>query len=215
MIAGPTPADRTPVVHVVDDHDGSRKAAERVLGAARFAVKLYASAEDYVGALPEGHGCLVLDLRMPGASGLELQESLALAPDPMPIVFLSGHADVPKARQAFKAGAADFLTKPVDAKALVAAVTRALAKDAEDRAARKRGTEAHTRYERLTPREREVFAYVIGGQLNKQIAYELGTTEHTVKVHRGRLMAKLEADSVADLVRIALDLGVSPIGSPR
>jgi FixJ family two-component response regulator len=166
-------------------------------------------------SLPAGHGCLVLDLSLPGQDGLELQERLAAFDEALPIVFLTGHGDVPKTARAMKAGAVDFLTKPVEAAALLDAVRRALTRDAEARAARDRKRAAQARYDRLTPREREVFAHVISGQLNKQIAYGLGTSEHTVKVHRQHVMEKLEAESVPDLVRLAGDLGIAPAGSVR
>ncbi len=204
-----------PIVHVVEDHESSRKATARVLQAAGYAVHQYASAEEFLAAMPAGPGCLVLDLQLPGPSGLDLQERLAVAPDPMPVVFLSGKSDVPKTARAMKAGAVDFLTKPVSGNALLEAVARALVKDSEDRIVRTRRLEARARYERLTPREREVFARVISGQLNKQAGFDLGTTEHTIKVHRQRVMQKLEADSVADLVRIATDLDISPVGKVR
>jgi FixJ family two-component response regulator len=154
----------------------------------------------------------VLDLRLPGPSGLDLQERLTSADIALPVVFVSGHGDVPKTARAMKAGAIDFLVKPIDVPVLLEVVERALAKDAENRTLRARRRDARMRYERLTPREREVFAHVISGQLNKQIAFDLGTTEHTVKVHRHRVLEKLEARSIADLVRLAADLGVAPIG---
>ncbi len=199
-----------PVVHLVEDHDSSRKATARVLRTAGHPVEVYASADEFLAEMPAGPGCLVLDLKLPGPSGLDLQERLTTAENPMPVVFLSGHGNVPKTARAMKAGAVDFLAKPVSAPALLEAVARALVKDAEDRAVRARKREVRRRYESLTPREREVLAYVIGGQLNKQTAFELGTSEHTIKVHRRRLMQKLEADSVADLVRMASDLGIPP-----
>jgi FixJ family two-component response regulator len=200
------------VVHVVEDDDSSRKATTRVLQAAGHRVRAYASAQEYLKEMPAGPGCLVLDLRLPGPSGLDLQERLVTTADPMPIVFLSGHGDVPKTVRAMKAGAIDFLTKPVSAPVLLDAVARAIARNAEDRAVRARRRDVRARYERLTPREREVLAHVISGQLNKQAAFDLDTSEHTIKVHRQRVMQKLEARSVADLVRMAADLGISPVG---
>jgi FixJ family two-component response regulator len=210
-----TSAIEGPVVHVVEDHDSSRKATTRLLQAAGYAARMYASAADFLAEMPAGPGCVVLDLRLPGLSGLDLQDTLARSEDPLPVVFLSGHGDVPKTAQAMKAGAVDFLTKPVNGKALLEAVARALVRDSENRTVRARQQEARTRYERLTPKEREVFAHVISGQLNKQAGFDLGASEHTVKVHRGRVMHKLEADSVADLIRIAADLGISPVGKVR
>jgi FixJ family two-component response regulator len=178
-------------------------------------VRLYESATQFLASPPTGHGCIVLDLGLPDVSGLELQERLATTEGTLPILFLTGHGDVPKTAQAMKAGAIDFLTKPVEASVLLEAVSRALTQDRVSRAVTVRRRAARVRYERLTPREREVFAHVISGQLNKQIAFDLGTSEHTIKVHRQRVMEKLEADSVPDLVRLAEDLGVAPIGSVR
>jgi len=208
-------APETPLVHIVEDDESSGTATARVLRAAGLAVRLYQSAPEFLAAHPAGHGCIVLDLSLPGPDGLDLQERLAANDDAPPVVFLTGHGDVPKTARAMKAGAVDFLTKPVDAPALLEAVARALERDKANRAARVRMQAARVRYERLTPREREVLAHVISGQLNKQIAFDLGTTEHTVKVHRQRVMEKLEADSVPDLVRLAEDLGITPAGSVR
>jgi FixJ family two-component response regulator len=157
----------------------------------------------------------VLDLQLPGASGLELQERLTAAENPLPIVFLTGHGDIPKSVRAMKAGAVDFLTKPVEAPVLLDAVARALARDGENRAIRARRDQARTCYNRLTPREREVFAHLISGQLNKQIGFDLGITERTTKIHRHQVLAKMEADSIADLVRMAADLGIAPAGTVR
>jgi FixJ family two-component response regulator len=155
----------------------------------------------------------VLDLRLPGQSGLDLQNRLTTLANPLPIVFLTGHGDVFKAVRAMKAGAIDFLTKPVEAPVLLDAVGRALARDAENRGARSRMQDTQVRFNRLTPREREVFAHLISGQLNKQIGFDLGITERTTKAHRHQVLAKMEANSVADLVRMAGDLGIAPTGS--
>jgi FixJ family two-component response regulator len=208
----PKLAPEAPIIHLVEDDESSGVATSRLLRAAGLDVRLYRSAPEFLASLPSGPGCLVLDLSLPGPSGLELQERLATLDDALPIVFVTGHGDVPKTAQAMKAGAIDFLTKPVDAEALLDAVRRALARDSAARGARARTREARARYERLTPREREVLAHVISGQLNKQIAFDLGTSEHTIKVHRQRVMEKLEAASVPDLVRLAEDLGIPPVG---
>jgi FixJ family two-component response regulator len=157
----------------------------------------------------------VLDLRLPGPNGLELQDRLTTAENPLPIVFLTGHADVPKSVRAMKAGAVDFLTKPVAPEVLLDAVARAVVLDAETRAVRARQQEARSRYTRLTPREREVFAHLISGQLNKQVGYDLGISERTTKIHRRQVLEKMQADSIADLVRMAADLGIAPAGSVR
>jgi FixJ family two-component response regulator len=205
----------TPVVHVVEDDESSGQATARVMRAAGLAVRIYQSASRFMEQSPTGPGCIILDLNLPGPSGLELQERLTQIEDALPIVFLTGHGNVPKTAHAMKAGAVDFLTKPVEAPVLLEAVSRALAQDAANRVVRDRWRKARARYERLTPREREVLSHVISGQLNKQIAFDLGTSEHTIKVHRHNVMAKLEAASVPDLVRLAEDLGIAPTGGPR
>jgi FixJ family two-component response regulator len=203
------------VVHVIEDDESSRIASSRLLRSAGYAVRAYANGEEFLANPPTEAGCVVLDLRLPGPSGLDLQELLTTVDNSLPIVFLTGHADVPKTVRAMKAGAVDFLTKPVDAPVLLDAVARAIARDAEDRAVRARQQEVRTRYNRLTPREREVFAHLISGQLNKQVGFDLGISERTTKIHRHQVLQKMEAASIADLVRMAADLGVSPTGNVR
>jgi FixJ family two-component response regulator len=201
-----------PVVHVVEDDESSRRASRRVLEHAGYQVRAYATAAEYLAAAPAGPGCLVLDLRLPGQSGLELQEQILAGDDPLPIVFLTGHGDIPATVRAMQHGAVDFLTKPVDAETLLDAVRRALARDLELRPVRERRRDARARYAHLTGREREVFAHLISGQLNKQIGFDLGIAERTVKVHRHQVLEKMGADSIADLVRIAADLQVAAEG---
>ena len=213
--AVPPPLDGAPIVHVVEDDASSALATARVLRAAGLDVRLYESSAQLLADLPSGHGCIVLDLSLPEVSGLELQERLATREGTPPVLFLTGHGDIPQTARAMKAGAIDFLTKPVEAAVLLEAVERAIAQDRLSPAVLARRRAARIRYERLTPREREVFAHVISGQLNKQIASDLGTSEHTIKVHRQRVMEKLGADSVPDLVRLAEDLDVEPTGSVR
>jgi FixJ family two-component response regulator len=203
------------VVHVIEDDESSRIASSRLLRSAGYAVRAYANGEEFLANPPTEAGCVVLDLRLPGPSGLDLQELLTTVDNSLPIVFLTGHADVPKTVRAMKAGAVDFLTKPVDAPVLLDAVARAIARDAENRAVRARQQEVRTRYNRLTPREREVFAHLISGQLNKQVGFDLGISERTTKIHRHQVLQKMEAASIADLVRMAADLGVSPTGNVR
>jgi FixJ family two-component response regulator len=197
--------ERAPVVHVVDDDDSVRTAVVRLLQAAGHEARGYGSAGEFLLGRSDRNapGCVVLDVRMPGPSGLDLQEALARLEVPLPIVFLTGHGDIPMSVRAMKAGAVDFLTKPVSRDALLAAVRTALARDAETRLARERLQSFRTRYETLTPREREVFAGVVAGKLNKQIAGELGTAERTVKAHRAQVMEKMQVASVAELVHVA------------
>lgn len=199
-----------PIVHVVDDDEKMRTSLGRLLEAAGHSVAVYESADAFLDAGPRGPGCLLLDLQMPGKSGVELQEQLANGASPLPVVFLTGHGDIPTTVKAMRLGAVDFLTKPANAPALLGAVSRALSRDAEQRAAMERLTTLRERYETLTPAERVVLAMVVSGRLNKQIAYDLGRAERTVKAHRSRVMEKLRANSVADLVRIADELGVQP-----
>jgi FixJ family two-component response regulator len=183
--------DPGPIVHVVDDDDSVRTAIVRLLQAAGHAARGYASAGEYLLGRSDRNapGCVVLDVRMPGPSGLDLQEALARSGASMPIVFLTGHGDIPMSVRAMKAGAVDFLTKPVSREALLGAVRSALARDAETRA-RVRVQVLRAHYERLTPREREVFAGVVAGKLNKQIAADLGIADRTIKAHRAQVMEK-------------------------
>jgi FixJ family two-component response regulator len=206
-------APGAPVIHVVEDDLPTRTAIARLLRAAGHAVGTYATAAEFLATAPaEGPGCLVLDVRLPGSNGLELQEMLSADDDALPIIFVTGYGDIPMSVRAIRSGAVDFLTKPVRGAVLLDAVSRALACDAEHRAARERQRDARTRFERLTPREREVFAHLIAGQLNKQVAFDLGTSERTIKAHRHSVLRKLEAGSVADLVRLASNLSIAPVG---
>jgi FixJ family two-component response regulator len=202
------------IVHVVDDDDDARKGTARLLAAAGFEARTYASAREFLGAIePDSAGCLILDVRLPDHSGLDLQAMLAAREVALPIVFVTGHGEIPDSVRAIQRGAVDFLTKPVDGEVLLAAVERALARDASARAARARREGLRLRYERLTPREREVFVHLISGQLNKQVAADLGITESTIKLHRANVLQKLEVDSMAELARLAVDLGIDPAGS--
>jgi len=192
-----------PHIHVVDDDDAVRSALSRLLRSADYAVSAFQSAESFLAEHdPTAPGCIILDVAMPGLNGLALQETLAARGNQMPVIFLTGHADVPMCAQAMKRGAVDFLTKPVDETALFAAVGRALARDEAARLARAQREATHSLLATLTAREREVLMHVIAGRLNKQIAADLGTAEKTIKVHRARGMEKMHVRSVAELVRL-------------
>ena len=198
-----------PVIFVVDDDPSVRKSLMRVMTSAGYEVEAFASARDFLTREPfVGPCCLVLDVRMPGLTGLELQEALAGKGHRIPIVFITGHGDISMSVKAMKSGAADFLTKPFDVEQLLATVERAVTKDVKDLSDEGRTAEALERVKLLTPRETEVFALVVTGMLNKQIAGELGIGEKTVKVHRARVMEKMQAGSVAELVRLADRAGI-------
>ncbi|MCC7215931.1 MAG: response regulator transcription factor [Burkholderiales bacterium] len=197
-------------VYLVDDEPELTRALARLLQAEGLAVRAFNSAADFLATVaPEDTGCVVLDLAMPGLDGLALQQRLAHLPG-LAVVFLTGHGDIPTSVRAIKAGAVDFLTKPVRRDDLMRAVRASLGVARVQAAVMRADADARVRLARLTPREREVFEHVIAGRLNKLIADRLGTSEHTVKVHRGRVMAKLGAGSVADLVRLAQRLGIAP-----
>ena len=196
-----SPASEKSIVHVVDDDASVRKALSRLLTAAGYEVRAYASAGDFALA-PRGEkrGCVLLDVQMPGPSGLDLQEVLSRQDEPLPIIFLTGHGDIPKSVRAMKAGAVDFLTKPIDGEVLLAAIETALARDRASQTSQEQVRELRERFETLTPREREVFHLVVAGNLNKQIAAELNMAERTVKAHRAQVMGKMRAKSLAELV---------------
>ena len=204
---------RSSIVHVVDDDEDARKGTARLLLAAGFEARTYANAGELLGAIEsESTGCIILDVRLPDHNGLDLQATLAGREPWLPIIFLTGHGEIPDTVRAIQRGAVDFLTKPVDGEVLLAAVRRALALDESARAARVRHEGLHRRYGRLTPREREVFVHLVGGQLNKQVAADLGITERTIKAHRANILEKLEVTSMAELARLAVELGIDPAG---
>ena len=197
------------MVFVVDDDASVRKSLSRLISAAGYRVQAYASPREFLARRPEpGPSCLVLDVRMPGVTGLELQQTLASAVHEIPIIFITGHGDIPMSVKAMKAGAVDFLTKPFAGKDLLDAIQRAVAKDTRNLGTEARDDEIRSRVKRLTPRESQVLALVVTGMLNKQIASELGIGEKTVKVHRARVMEKMQAGSVATLVRLADAAGI-------
>ena len=198
-----------PLVFVVDDNPSVRKSLSRLLVSAGYAVETFASAREFLTRAPCAVPCcLVLDVRMPGLTGIEMQEMLTAAGRRMSIVFVTGHADVRTSVNAMKGGAVDLLTKPIDMEELLAAIARAVAKDVVDRGEEVRIAEIRQRVAELTVRETQVFALVVTGLLNKQIAWELGIGEKTIKVHRARVMEKMRATSVAELVRLADAVGV-------
>lgn len=200
-----------PTVFVVDDEASVRKAIERLLAASGLSVSTYASAQEYLDLFnPNAPGCLILDLAMPGTTGLELQQALVAMDATPPIIFLSGRAEIPDSVQAMKRGAVEFLTKPVDEARLIDSVRNALEVDRLERMNRAQLAALKKRLGTLTPRELEVLSHVVVGKANKLIAYELGTVEKTIKVHRARAMEKMQARSLAELVRLAVQVGISP-----
>jgi FixJ family two-component response regulator len=197
-------------IFLVDDDASVLRGLRRLLRAAGYDTRPFASPSEFLAQLPEDTpGCAVLDLRMPGLNGLELQQAMESKNCHLPVIFISGHGDVPASVRAMKAGAVDFLLKPFDEQQLLEAISQALRKDAAARASRTEADALRTRHSVLTPREREVCERVAQGWTNKEIARQLGTTEKTIKVHRARLIQKLGVDSVAELVRLVdrLDQG--------
>jgi FixJ family two-component response regulator len=206
-------ATATPLVYVVDDDAGFRKALSRMLSAYGWAVTEFESAEAFMGAWNPGQlGCLVLDVELPGLDGIALQRSLLQANQTMPIIFLTGHGDLPRCVEAVKSGAVDFFAKPVAAEKLTAAISRAIQQEQTARLGRAAEAQLRECYESLTVRERQVLAGVAAGRLNKQIATDLGIAEQTVKFHRARVMERMKARTASDLMRMAAKLS---IGEPR
>ena len=200
------------IVHVVDDDRAFRTAMERLLSAAGHRPRLYKCASEFLAADDsESPACVLLDLQMPDGTGLELQSALGARDGAHPVVFLTGHGDIPSTVRAMQHGAVDFLTKPVPTATLLEAIHRALQRDVEGRQRHAHVVELRERYASLSPRERQVMAGVVAGLLNKQICYTLNAAERTVKTHRSRVMAKMKVRSVAELVRLAEDLGAAGV----
>jgi FixJ family two-component response regulator len=196
-----------PLIHIVDDDESMRKALQRLLAEGGYQTCAYGSTGEFLlQPLPDQSGCLLLDIRLPGPSGLELQSALQRRNAELPVIFLTGHADVASSVKAMKAGAVDFLEKPVEPEVLFAAIHRALEQHESRRATRAADEGLRKRLDLLTPQQREVFERIVVGKLNKQIAHELGISERTVKTRRAEIMERLDADSVAELGRQAEQL---------
>lgn len=197
-------AAEQPTVFVIDDDASVRIALQRLIQSINLTVRTFDTAQDFLAHGPlDGPSCLVLDVRMPGTSGIELQEQLTATGIQLPIIFITGHGSIPMSVKAMKAGAVDFIEKPFEDQQLIDAIHAAIAQSTRFRAEQAERAELHRRISLLTPREHEVFLQVVTGRLNKQIASELGMSEKTVKIHRARVMQKMQAESLADLVRMA------------
>jgi len=206
----------TEVVFVVDDDESYLTSVARLLRAVGYRVKAFVSAREFLDSLtPESSGCVVADLQMPGIGGLELQDALAKTANPLPIIFLTGQGDIPTTVRAMRGGAVDFLTKRAPKEEILAAVQRALGRDAQERQQRARLRELHGRFNELSERELEVLAHVVRGKMNKQIAADLGINERTVKLHRTNITRKLDVQSVAELITLVTEAGLFKSTEPK
>jgi len=205
--------DTHSTVFVVDDDPSVREGLLDLIGSVGMKAKSFASAQEFLlHKRPDAPACLVLDVRLPGLSGLDLQRQLSQSGQPIPVIFVTGHGDIPMSVRAMKDGAVEFLTKPFRDQDLLDAIHQALKTDRAAREQRAKAADVRSRYDSLTPREREVMQLVIAGKLNKQIASDLGTSEVTVKMHRGQVMHKMKAESVVELLRMAEAMGLGGIG---
>jgi RNA polymerase sigma factor (sigma-70 family) len=202
--------EQQPIVYVIDDDEAVRESVTDLLRSVGHDVQSFRSAQEFVDSpRPDAPGCIVLDVRLPGQSGMEFQRGLAKSDIHLPVIFISAHGDIPMSVRAIKSGAIEFLTKPLNEQELLDAVQTGLARERTRREEAKLAAEFHERLEQLTPREREIMKLVVTGRLNKQIAAEVGLSEMTVKVHRSHVMQKMRASSLVDLVRMADKLGIT------
>lgn len=205
-----------PVVHLVDDDESFLRAMARLLKVSGHAVATFSSATEFLARRdPAGRGCVIVDLRMPGHDGFDLQAALERCENPLSVIFLTGHGDIAASVRAMKKGAEDFLTKPVKKQELLDAVRRALARDRELSALREHERALRRRHEALTPREREVLTLIVAGRLNKEIADDIGATQRTVKAHRASIMRKMGAQTPAELGRMAQELGIAAAAAAK